>query len=416
MEASDFLTDHLPQIGRMLAALEAEQYETLFDDFQELDDTFGQLYGTYVDELQYLAADEPQNEVAERIGEQFVELRPLINALRDDLSLEELDAACETLEALKEEAGLLYSLFIEYRDVAMQGPRYSQIPYTHELIRVCKHYLDGKLSVEAVLGRFEVFCQYHEALENQMSTLVPSPPERQAFEDRVEDIEEALTMQLQAIEDMDHALEANEEDVLKECLEILAEAAEVLVETYQDLQQADLQPVTVSCIRCSAPNSPDARMCGKCGAVIPQSVANQGPSSTMAFEEDGSAVGPKEAEEIRKLQKAVDTLLHTGDEHPLAECLENYYRKMDRIKKQFGKMDNPPTDIPAEHRVLLQRSRDIFVDALAILEDGLETLSQGLRSQDPITLEDGMTLMASGSELFRQFQVEFNQAQDLTNT
>lgn len=413
MQVSDPLTDHLPQIERMISALESEQYETLFEDFHDLDATFGILYGTYVDELHYLAADEPQNEVAERIGVQFAELRPFINALRDDLSLEDLDAALDTLKGLKDEATTLYSLFGEYRHVALEAPRYSEVPYTHELIRVCKHYLNGALSIEAVQGRFEVFCNYHEALEQQLASLVPSPPEREAFEERVEDIEEALAMQLQAMEDLDFALEQNEEKEVAEALETLAEAAEVLVEVYRHLQRADLEPVKISCIRCGAENPTDARICGACGAVIPQSAANVGPNSTMAFEEDGSAVGPQESEEILRLQEAVHLFLHSGESDKLEQALISYQKKIERIKRQFGRMDEPPAEIPEEHRALLQRARQSFNQTLLTLEAGLAKLQAGFDSGEPLLLEEGLEQMRAGTELFMSFQKEFQTAQEL---
>ena len=414
MQVSDPLTDHLPQIERMISALESEQYETLFEDYHELDATFGILYGTYVDELHYLAADEPQNEVAERIGVQFSELRPFLNALRDDLSLEDLDAALDTLKGLKEEATTLYALFGEYRQVALEAPRYSEVPYTHELIRVCKHYLKGALSIEAVQGRFEVFCNYHEALEQQLASLVPSPPEREAFEERAEDIEEALALQLQAMEDLDFALEHNEESEIAEALENLAEAAEVLVEVYRHLQKADLEPVKVSCIRCGAENPTDARMCGACGAVIPQSAANVGPNSTMAFEEDGSAVGPKESEELLRMEEAFHLFLHSGEPDKLEQALISYQRKMERIKRQFGRMDDPPAEIPAEHLAILQRARQSFRQTLQALEAGLAKLQEGFASAEPLLLEEGLAEMRAGNELFNAFQAEFEAARSLS--
>jgi hypothetical protein len=414
MQVTDPLSLHLPQLDSMLEAIESEQFDELFEQFADLDQTFGLLYGTYVEELHYLAADEPQNEVAERIGEKFADIRPLISALRDDLSLGDYSAAQETLVVLKDQAITLFSLFGEYREAAQAGPRYSEIPYTHELLRVCHHYLNGALSIDAVQGRLEVFCQYHEALENQVATIIPSPPERETFEQRAEDLEEVLNIQLQGIEDLDYALERNDERAIADSLETLSEAAEVLVDIYKSLQKADLQPRTVACIRCGADNSIEARVCGECSAVLPQRAALEAPTSTIALEEDGTAVGPQEAEEITRLQNAVNESLQTGQKQGLLDALEDYGKRLARNKRQFDRMDNPPGELPSAQLALLERAREIFSAALAQIEEGYALLTEGAPSLSPHLLETGIERMREGTQRFQEFQAEFQKAQSMT--
>lgn len=416
VQVADPLEAHLPQLEQMRQALEAEDYESLYELYSELDMAFGSLYGTYVEELQYLAADEPANQVAEKIGESFAEIRPLLSALRDDLSLEEFGEAQETLNSLKDECVTLYSLFGRYREVALSGPRYSDIPYTHELVRVCFHYLDGALSIEAVQGRLDAFCQYHEALEQQISTLIPSPPERATFERRAEDLEEALQIQLQGIEDLDFALERQDEEGIKEALDSLTEASEVFLEIYHQLQQADLQPRTVGCIRCGADNSIESKICGECGAVLPQSAAVvDSPTSTIALEEDGSVVGPQESEELAKLRAAVDTALHGGDAQELHQTVADYGKKLARSRRQFERMDAPPQDLPTEQVVILQRARTAFSEALKELESGFTLLREGAEDLDYALLNQGLETMEQGSSLFVEFQTEFERAQQLSS-
>jgi hypothetical protein len=416
MKVTDPLTDHLPQLDLMVKALESEQYGGLNQSFTELDQAFGLLYGTYLEELQYMAADDPQNEVSAKIGAKFVELRPHIGALRDDLSLQDFCAALETLKELKNQAITLYSLFGEYQAILKSTPKLSEIPYTHELLRVTQHYLRGALSLEAVHGRLEVFCQYHEALETQLSTLIPSPPEREAFERNADDLEEALQMQLQGIEDLDLALERNDKEAISESLELLTEAADVFVEIYKALQKADLEPRTISCIRCGAPNSTEARICGACAAVLPQSAAALGPNSTISLEEDGTVVGPQTSEEVLRLQKAVDGCLHGGQVQELLQSLQNYQQKLERNRRQFERLEAPPSDIPLQHTELLRKARNLFREAFQELEIGLEVLFEGASSMDPLLLEDGMERMRTGNAIFLEFQQEFQRAQGLAGT
>lgn len=414
MQVSDPLSSQLPQLDLMLEALEKEQYDTLFQFYAELDQSLGNLYAAYLEELKYLAVDDPGNAISEKIAEQFENLRPLVGNLRDDLSLNEFGEAGDTLEELKGEAVGLYALFSQYRETTLSGPRYSELPYTHELLRVCHHYLKGDLSLDAVYGRLEVFCQYQENFETQVEALVPSPPEREAFEESREDLEEGLQLQLQGIEDLDHALEINDPEAIREAMELLRESAEVLVEIYHRLQQADLEPDKILCVRCGAENSTGARICGNCSAVLPQS-AGAGPGqSTMALEEDGSAVGQEDPEEVQLLQRAVDQALSTGDVQSLREAILRQSKKLDRARMRFEKLEQPPQDIPGDHEALLAEARDVFVQAMVELEAGLVHLNEGAQTLDSIPLEEGMNQIRGAASLFHEFQVKFREAEGLS--
>lgn len=411
MKISDPIADHLPEIDLMIQNLEAGYHDDLYQLYGQLDQSFQIMYGIYVEELNYLAADDPQSEVAERVGAQFSELHPTLASLRDDLSLQDDSAALESLHTLKEQSTALYELFSIYREVGESQPKLSEIPYTHELVRVTRRFLEGELSLEAVQGRFEVFCQYHEALEGQLAVMVPSPHEREAFEENQEDLEEALSLQMHGMEDLDVALERQDRDGIKEALTALLESAEVLVEVYRKLQNADLQPKTVSCIRCGAENSPEAKICGSCAAVLPQSAASGAPTSTIALEEDGSRVGPRESEEVNRLQRAVESFLSSGNREPLTQALDSYTKKLKRSQRQFQKLDPPPSDLPAEHHRLLSEARHSFEEALKHLEEGVNALQEGSRTSNSLTLERGLSEMRTGSQLFTEFQQAFQEAQ-----
>lgn len=408
------LKDHLPHLDMMIQAIQNGRYDTLYEQYAELDQIFGMLYGTYIEELQYLAADDPQNEVAHKIGEQFLELRPYIQALHDDLSLKEFAEAAANLEELKIQTERLFSLFAEYKRVAALGHSYSEIPYTHELIRVTRHYLKGELSLEAVQGRLDIFCQYHELLENQVATLVPSPPERKTFEERMPDLHEAMELQLHAIEDLDLALERNDHEAVEQALEHLAEAADVLVEVYNALQKADLEPRKISCIRCGAENSIDARLCGKCGAVLPQSAALATPVSTIALEEDGTAVAAEESEEAARMRDLVQSAQLGNDPTELLKGISEFRARWERNQRQFERLQAPPPEVPAEHLEILNAARETFAEAMTLLGEAMQFLEDGATVLDPRLLETGLARMHEGESVFREFAKEFERAQQMT--
>lgn len=412
MQAVDPLNEHLPQLEQMIAAIQNERYDTLNQQYAELDQIYGMLYGTYVEELQYLAVGDPHNQSAVKIGQQFELLKPCLRALHNELSLKEFSEAEEHLVQLQEHSRTLFELFDEYKAVAATGKKYSDIPYTNELIRVGRHYLNGELAVEAVLGRFEIFCRFHELLENQVETLMPSPPERKTFDERLPDLQEALDLQMHAIEDLDLALDREDDEALAEALEQIAEAGEVLVEVYQALQKADLEPRRISCIRCGADNSIESRLCGACGGVLPQSAALGTPVSTIALEEDGSNVESGESEELTRLRNLVEEAQLTNDPQELLRALSGFRERWERNHRKFERLEAPPADLPPEHGALLSKAKQTFAQALGDLEEGLQLLEDGATVLDAGLLEAGLSRMHDGESLFREFVKEFERAQE----
>jgi hypothetical protein len=413
MQALDPLNDHLPHLDLMIKAIENERYDALYEQYAELDQIYGMLYGTYIEELKYLAADDPHNSVADKIGEQFLALRPSIQALHDELSLREFSEAVGNLEQLKEQTLKLFALFAEYKRAAASGEKYSDIPYTQELIRVCRHYLEGELALEAVQGRLDIFCQFHELLESQISTLIPSPPERKTFQERLPDLQDALEIQMHAIEDMDLALERGDNELLEETLEHLAEASEALVEVYQALQKADLEPRKIFCIRCGADNSIDSRLCGACGAVLPQSAGLGTPVSTIALEEDGSAVANEESEEVARMRGLVDAAQLKSDPGELLDAISDFRARWERNQRKFDSLDAPPSELPPEQLNLLSKARETFTRAMEALQESMQLLEDGATVLDLGLLEAGLGRMQDGDSLFREFAQEFERAQEM---
>lgn len=411
MSQNDPLSTYLPQLDYMIQAIENGDHKSLTQHYSSLDHTLGMLYNLHIDELRYLAVDDPQNATSEEIGDLFWKLRPSVAQLHDELSLGEFSEALEHLHTLKKEMGALFTLFERYQSEWRNAPQLSDIPHTHELLRVCNHFLNGALGYDAVQGRLNSFCQFHEQLETRISTMLPSPLEQDVFEASYADLEEALSMQLQAIEDLDCALERNDRELMREAMGLLTEAAEVLVEVYLRLHRADSEPPQVNCVRCGETNSTQARMCGNCGAVIPQSTATGEPFSTIALEEDGSSVLTTESDLVSRLQDAVDKALMTSQTEELSELIDQYDDQIQRQAQRFKQLDTPPADLPADQKATLQHSHALFSAAIEELKSGLDLLRDGAASLDSALLTAGLEKLREAETLFREFIQEFERAE-----
>ncbi len=397
--------EHLPQISLLLEALETGAEDHLDSLYYELEQALNFLYAGYVEESQFLAPHEAQSDTAELIGKGFVEVFGLLRPLGEEIDTGDISLAQETADTLKEAIESLYPLFRRYRQQYEEGPRYSEVPYTHELIRVCRHFLEGSLSREAVLIRLEQFFGYHEHLESQLESSEPSGAEGDTLRENADDLNEALRAQAQGMSELEAELcsEEPDPDVVEGCLEILTTSAEVLVDVYRTLQKADQEPRLVPCVKCSHPNPLTSRTCGKCGAILPGGTAltDEGVS-TLALEEDGSAVHEAQPGELQKLQQAVNHFSNTGEVEPLRKARSNFKNRLERVERRFERITKLDGSLTKEQAALLQSARGDFTRALEAVKAGLEMLNQGEENLDVVCLEQGLQSLEEAHQIFER--------------
>lgn len=379
--------------------------------FEELDQILGQLYAIYLNELQFLADGEPQNVAANQIARDFTAIRPIVARLRNELSLEEQERCLETARELKSAVGQLFSSFSEMRSQAAEGPRYSELPFTQELLRVAHHYLDGRLGINAVQERLDAFCNYHDNLEISFEQMVPTAAEAPILEARQDDLEEALQLQLQAIEDLDVALERRSDKAILKAIEALSEAAEALHEIYLELQAAENEPDTVSCFRCGASNPAEQRLCSGCGAVLPRFDASEKRSSSIEIKEGSGPSQSGKPDELARLERAVEEALRVGQSSILVEALDAFEKRLRTVEGRMATLKEPPSDIPADHLDLLREGRHRFEEALELLAEGHLILRDGAEQLDANTLSRGLDEVEAGYQTLLDFSELYQQAE-----
>lgn len=415
--ATSFVPSEIPQIDQLIEHLEDRTDANYLQPiFEEADQILGSLYAIYLNELQFLADGEPQNAAANQIAQDFTEIRPLVAALRNELSLGELENSLDTARRLKVAVRRAFGSFGDMKAQAMQGPRYSELPFTQELLRVIFHYLKGNLALAAVQERLDAFCNYHDNLELSLEQMVPTPAEAPILQARRLDIEECLAMQLQGIEDLDVALERRSDRAVKQAAETLKEAAETLHEIYQELQQAELNQAsaTVSCFRCGTANSTDARLCASCGAVLPRFDSGQDQTSRIEIKEgpDGRASG--RPEELVRLEDAVAQTLTSNDATNLNAALDAFEARLKTVTHQMNSFKAPPADIPAEHLELLVEGKERFRESVSILTEGHALMREGALALDQNLLRRGLEELEQGYRVMQDFSELFARAQQIS--
>lgn len=413
-----FAPSEIKQIDQLIEHLEDRTSPTyLLPVFEELDQILGSLYAIYLNELQFLAADEPQNVAANQIARDFNEVRPVVAALRNELSLEDMENALESARQLKVVVTKLFGSFAEMKHQAMQGPRYSELPFTQELLRVVHHYLKGNLALASVQERLDAFCNYHDNLEISLEQMVPTAAEAPVMEARREDLEDALAMQLQGIEDLDVALERRSDKAIKRAAETLRVAAETLFEIYQELQKAELEPATTSCFRCGTSNAADSRLCSKCGAVLPRfdsGMAAEKRSSTIEIKESPDGKAAAKPEELVRLEAAVSAAIARNDGEILRAALDAFESRLKMVSQRMAALKDPPPDIPPDHLLVLQEGRARFQEALEILVEGHTLLGEGATDLDSALLRRGLEEVEAGYQVMQGFTDIFERAEKIS--
>lgn len=421
MQSSSHFPSEIPQVDLLLDSLQSRHSDN-FDlervriGLEELDSVLGHLLGLHLNELQFLAVDDPHNEGAEAVTEVFSVIRSTLFELHEKYELAQLEEMQAQATELKEQTQELFAKFATMREQAKSGPQYCKAPFTQELLRVTHHYLNRGLALSAVQERIDSFCHYHEQLETQILQIVPSQAESEVFESSQDELEEALSAQLHGIELLDGGLENRDNDSIAEAIELLADSGNALYEIYERLRAADLSPRTATCFRCGTENPLDSKLCGGCSAVLPRS---EGSFSTTTVELKESGLDDKSnqaPEEYLKMERGVLHFESSGDVDELMRVLSTYRRRWDANRMMIERMDNPPSNIPPEHLRLLKDSKQTFIDALTQIGKGLELLDEGANHRDANFMHRGLAEVLKGFELFETFRRLYQEAEVLNKS
>jgi hypothetical protein len=413
-----FAASEIKQIDQLIEHLEDRTSANFLQPlFEELDQILGSLYAIYLNELQFLADGEPQNVAANQIARDFTAIRPIVAALRNELSLGEQENALETARDLKTAVGKLFGSFADMKYQALEGPRYSELPFTQELLRVVHHYLKGSLALSSVQERLDAFCNYHDNLEISLEQMVPTAAEAPIMEARREDLEDALALQLQGIEDLDVALERRSDKGVKRAAEALSVAAETLYEIYEELQRAEMEPATVSCFRCGTSNTAAARLCSSCGAVLPRfdaGSAGDRRTTTLEIKESPDGAQQEKPEELLRLEAAVTNAVRANDSTIITRALEAFEARLKVVNQRMAAFKEAPSDIPSDHLRVLTEGRARFQESMEILVEGHSLLSEGAHNLDPALLRRGLEEVEAGYQVMQGFTEVFERAEKLS--
>ncbi|MCA9781188.1 MAG: hypothetical protein KC800_30920, partial [Candidatus Eremiobacteraeota bacterium] len=122
--------------------------------------------------------------------------------------------------------------------------------------------------------------------------------------------------------------------------------------------------------------------------------------STLALEEDGSAVHGSQPGELQKLRQAVGHFSSTGELEPLKKARLNFQKRLSRVERRFQKMITAPGSPTEEQAAILQSARDGFSRALRTVREGLEMVVLGEETGEITRLEAGLQKLEEAHQAF----------------
>lgn len=202
--------------------------------------------------------------------------------------------------------------------------------------------------------------------------------------------------------------EAAAEDFTK-AQKLLIEASEKLSDHKEELERLGESEGKVSCVRCGSANDMGQRVCGQCGAQIPQQ-AGVGGTSTMSYQEsDGTAdFGESELEMTTNLERLFQAVNEVAEKRRSDAEFEEVVAWMDGL---FEEAAQTMPDVPAmqypecppdtqekieELQVQLSAQRELMMDGIDAVREALGVLGGYVDHHDKDVLIQGVRGVRDG--------------------
>ena len=242
--------------------------------------------------------------------------------------------------------------------------------------------------------------------------------------------------------------EAEPEDFAR-AQKLLVEASEKLSDHKEELERLGESEGKVSCIRCGQLNEPGNRVCGKCGAQMPQQPGLGGIASTMSFQEGGDALQEGElvittnlerlfsaVNEIAEdrssdadfervldwmeglMENAIATMPEIPDMTPPSGASEETLSQIDTLSEELAEQRNAVIEgmvairdaLGLMHNYIEDRQKDVLIQGVREVRDGAVKMQNAEKALTIITA--ALKRTASEAAAARGEAVEEDEPQD----
>lgn len=248
-----------------------------------------------------IRAKPERNSAEEGMIEAYERLR---RVLTDLLETADLDQAMEDVIVAGESVRTAMETLSTR--ILTAGP--TRMQHANLVLTILAAHQAGQVQDEVLSKALEVFRKGMEHESAEVDRMLSLPTQSTAILDQVARTRAAYELHWPALELLE-AYASGEADKYEPGTQALIEASEALADCRAAFEQIGEIEGKVLCVKCGAPNVPDARACSKCGARMMQQSSS---SSTMSFAEvGGEARGASElvmTENLHRLFEAVNAV------------------------------------------------------------------------------------------------------------
>lgn len=238
--------------------------------YQQLDTVLGQALFYFCDQVHFQPASEHLETQSQRVYRHIDGVRDEAElACKASLIPDESEAHLH-LDAARQELVQLTTIFAVMKQEEAALPRFSPLPWIHELCRVAVACRQGQLSDDRLAERLETSQQLHQ----RASMTIPQIPslihDKQRWRELIASLEASLAEIGEGLQSVAAFLKSSDVDLLDAGLELCMGGAEKLSEDYETIRRLEEEQPGLQCPKCSQENPLGAQRCQHCSAVLPR--------------------------------------------------------------------------------------------------------------------------------------------------
>lgn len=355
-------------------------------------------------------------------GEQPPQRDGLVRAYEEQI--ESLERVGETIDSGSKDKGTVDDAFerllktsqgvreaMASLNEAMMSVGPCRLARTNVLLSASETFRGGGISPDQfgrTLDSFEGELKEERAAVDEMAGL---PGQNEAVIKEIECVRAAYDLHDEAIAIFSEIIdgEAAPEDFAK-AQKLLIEASEKLSDHKEELERLGESEGKVSCVRCGSANEAGQRVCGKCGAQLPQQAGVGGVSSTMSYQEsDGAAdFGEQELEMTTNLERLFQAVNEVAESRRSDADFEEVIDWMDGLLEEAAQAmpDVPAMQYPdcppdmqekiEELQVQLSTQRELMMEGIEAVREALGVLGSYVETHDKDVLVQGVRGVRDG--------------------
>ena len=238
--------------------------------YQQLDQVLGQVLFYFCEQVHFQPASDELEAQSQLVYRHIDGVRDEAElACKASLIPDEIEANLH-LDAARQELIGLTTIFAAIKEQEEALPRFSPLPWIHELCRVAVACRQGLLTEDHLAERLETSQQLHQ----RAALTIPQVPslihDRQRWKELIASMEASLAEIGEGLVSVDTFLDTASGETLDAGLELCMGGAEKLMEDYETVRRLEEEQPGLLCPLCSEENPLGAQRCQHCSAALPR--------------------------------------------------------------------------------------------------------------------------------------------------